>query len=171
MKNVVPIVIGIVLLALISSKSSAQILPASGSGRRGLRNNNPGNIRISNTQWQGKVTPNTDGSFEQFTSMEYGARAMLKILATYINTYKLDTIPKIINKWSPASDGNNPTAYADSVSNATGISKSTIISTASPAKLYMIAQAMTFVENGKNESIAAGFGSGSTIWEDAWLMV
>jgi hypothetical protein len=32
---------------------------------RGIRNNNPLNIRIGN-DWQGERKPNTDGAFEQF---------------------------------------------------------------------------------------------------------
>ena len=36
---------------------------------RGYRNNNPLNIRYSrNNTWIGKVTPNTDGAFEQLLS-------------------------------------------------------------------------------------------------------
>jgi len=49
---------------------------------RGLRNNNPGNIRISDTPWQGKIPKamNTDKNkaFEQFESLEYGLRALMK---------------------------------------------------------------------------------------------
>ena len=37
---------------------------------RGIRNNNPLNIRVGNN-WQGERKPNTDGAFEQFTTMQY----------------------------------------------------------------------------------------------------
>lgn len=36
---------------------------------RGLRNNNPGNIRNSSTVWIGEVTPSNDKSFKQFKSI------------------------------------------------------------------------------------------------------
>ena len=45
---------------------------------RGYRNNNPLNIRIDKKNpWLGRVIPNTDGEFEQFTSMAYGYRAAM----------------------------------------------------------------------------------------------
>lgn len=49
---------------------------------RGIRNNNPLNIKIGN-DWKGEV-PNTDGTFEQFESMEYGLRA--ELLSSSTNT-------------------------------------------------------------------------------------
>lgn len=55
---------------------------------RGLRNNNPGNIRINNDLFQGEVGPSEDKSFKQFTTMAYGYRAMFKILSNYFK-YKV----------------------------------------------------------------------------------
>ena len=48
---------------------------------RGLRNNNPGNIRINDDLFQGEIRPSKDKSFKQFTTMAYGYRAMFKILS------------------------------------------------------------------------------------------
>ena len=48
---------------------------------RGLRNNNPLNIRRSSQPWRGKVANPTDKDFEQFISMEDGLRAAFVILA------------------------------------------------------------------------------------------
>ena len=42
---------------------------------RGLRNNNPLNIRCSADRWQGMATTQTDKSFVQFETMGYGYRA------------------------------------------------------------------------------------------------
>ena len=42
---------------------------------RGLRNNNPLNIRHSADKWEGTRIVQTDKSFVQFTSMAYGYRA------------------------------------------------------------------------------------------------
>lgn len=50
---------------------------------RGIRNNNPLNIRHSKDQWQGVVATQTDQSFVQFESMAYGYRAVWKILESY----------------------------------------------------------------------------------------
>ena len=66
---------------------------------RGLRNNNPGNIRINDDLFQGEIRPSKDKSFKQFTTMAYGYRAMFKILSNYFKNYKLDTIRKLITRW------------------------------------------------------------------------
>lgn len=39
---------------------------------RGLRNNNPGNIRITKDKWQGLREKQEDKSFFQFTEMKWG---------------------------------------------------------------------------------------------------
>lgn len=67
---------------------------------RGLRNNNPLNIKLGQN-WIGRTTPNTDGVFEQFTSIEYGYRAAFIILRKYIRQYRLNTIHQIVDRWAP----------------------------------------------------------------------
>ncbi|MEM9859404.1 MAG: structural protein [Bacteroidota bacterium] len=89
---------------------------------RGIRNNNPGNLRITNIGWKGKVpvSQNTDGAFEQFTSMVFGLRALMKDI---INDYNFDgrrTIAQLIHEFAPPHE-NNTQAYIDSVASHTGI--------------------------------------------------
>ncbi len=86
---------------------------------RGIRNNNPLNIRIGNV-WLGEVDNPTDRSFEQFKQMEYGIRAGFVILRRYIRRYGRDTIAEIVSAWAPANE-NNTQAYIDSVSKRMGI--------------------------------------------------
>jgi len=90
------------------------------SGSRGIRNNNPGNIRKSGTTWAGAVPPELqkDASFVIFTDAVYGIRAMAKILKSYAGR-GLITIEKIISTWAPATE-NDTRAYIASVSRATG---------------------------------------------------
>ncbi len=45
---------------------------------RGLRNCNPGNIRISKDKWQGLREKQEDKSFFQFTEMKWGYRALIR---------------------------------------------------------------------------------------------
>ena len=59
---------------------------------KGLRNCNPGNIRINGDLFQGEIRPSKDVSFKQFNTMAYGYRAMFRILSNYYKNYKLDTI-------------------------------------------------------------------------------
>ena len=50
---------------------------------RGIRNNNPGNIRNSDaTDWKGEVNAfaKKDTSFEEFVDMPHGYRALLRLL-------------------------------------------------------------------------------------------
>ena len=63
---------------------------------RGIRNNNPLNIRRSKDQWQGLRKEQTDPSFCQFENLAYGWRAAFRLLTrTYYHTYRLFTIRAI----------------------------------------------------------------------------
>lgn len=117
---------------------------------RGLRNNNPLNIRISSTPWQGKIDAahNTDGTFEQFTSMELGIRAALVNIRTYIKRDRLDTIPVIIARWAPAKDGNDVALYAQTVCQRAQLSSAQRLNYNDKNKLCRLVWAMAFVECG-----------------------
>ena len=90
---------------------------------RGIRNGNPGNIRISKSAWQGKipVAQNTDGSFEQFETIEYGLRALMKLIVNYMRVYKFSTIRQVINRWAPPNE-NDTGAYVNAVAKRVGLS-------------------------------------------------
>lgn len=66
---------------------------------RGFRNNNPGNIRHGN-DWKGEKQ-GQDTAFETFTSVEYGIRAIFKLLDTYEKKYKAVSITEIISRFAP----------------------------------------------------------------------
>lgn len=94
---------------------------------RGINNNNPLNIRIvTNQNWLGKKTPNTDVSFEQFQSPEYGIRAGLLLLLNYKYKYNKDTISEIIETFAPSSE-NDTQSYINFVSNRTKIDKNKVL--------------------------------------------
>ena len=69
---------------------------------RGIRNNNPGNIR-KGIKWLGRVEPGKDASFVEFQSMPYGIRALYVDL---INKHKggLRTVRDIIYRYAPPSE-------------------------------------------------------------------
>lgn len=81
---------------------------------RGLRNNNPGNIRLSKTIWYGEVRPSQDKAFCQFESMPYGYRALIKLLQNYRKKHGCRTIADMIRRWAPPTE-NNTNAYILSV--------------------------------------------------------
>lgn len=108
--------IGLVVLAFVIGGGTAVSFKV-----RGLRNNNPGNIRISRSDWDGKVPAdlNTDGAFEQFYNSEDGIRALARVLLTYYNR-GTNTIRKMINVYAPPIE-NDSDAYVNSVSVSTGV--------------------------------------------------
>lgn len=115
---------------------------------RGIRNNNPLNIRIGNV-WLGEEPVNTDGHFEQFVTMAYGCRAAFVLLRRYINHYHLNTIRDIISRWAPS--GENDTArYIDFVSKQTQIDPDAPLSFSDKTQMCEIVASMAFVENGRN---------------------
>ena len=77
---------------------------------RGIRNNNPLNIR-QGCNWKGLSKTQTDRQFCQFTNMVYGVRAALVTLQTYNQVYKISSINDIIYRWAPPQDGNATNNY------------------------------------------------------------
>ena len=125
---------------------------------RGIRNNNPLNIREGNL-WLGEVKKPTDPHFEQFNSMEYGLRAGFVLLRRYIRHYKRQTIEDIISSWAPSNE-NNTKAYIDTVIRVSGIPRKEILHYSNKETMCKLVDAMCFVENGKHvsmEKISKGY--------------
>lgn len=113
---------------------------------RGIRNNNPGNIRHSASKWQGMAAQQTDPDFVQFISPEYGIRALARLLTIYYQRDGLNTVRKLITKYAPASE-NNTDAYAQAVARAIGVTPDTIISV--PQHITALVEAIIRYENGQ----------------------
>lgn len=111
---------------------------------RGIRNNNPGNIRVSKDQWEGMT--GDEGAFVTFDSPESGVRALGKNLLSY-GRQGYDSIEKIINRWAPPNE-NDTKAYIDSVVAATGIPATQSLDLSDPDTLSSLAQAISFHETG-----------------------
>lgn len=125
---------------------------------RGIRNNNPLNIRIGNA-WVGEVEHPTDNQFEQFTSMVYGLRAGFIILRRYIERYHIDSIEGIISRWAPNNE-NNTGKYIMTVSSMMGVSPSTKINFRDEGAMTALVAAMVKVECGCEvdaQEISAGY--------------
>lgn len=119
---------------------------------RGIRNNNPGNIKITRppTQWEGLAPLQTDPVFVQFKSPVYGIRAMARIIKNYQSRYKLKTIKQIISRWAPSTE-NHTKAYTDFVARQLvkpplNINHNQIIT---PRDYPELIAAIIFFENGK----------------------
>lgn len=125
---------------------------------RGLRNNNPLNIRHSQDQWQGAATTQTDTAFVQFRSMAYGYRAAWKTLDTYNLRFRREHKPynvrNIIARWAPPSE-NDTEAYVKAVVKLSGLGGNENIPRPNRyrnferlEKTARLIAAMTCVENG-----------------------
>jgi hypothetical protein len=75
---------------------------------RGIRNNNPGNIKRGQP-WAGLSETQTDPTFCQFDMPEYGIRAMAKILITYNRRHMISCIQDAIARWAPSSENQTQT--------------------------------------------------------------
>lgn len=128
---------------------------------RGIRNNNPLNIRIGN-KWVGEVENPTDPDFEQFTSMLFGVRAGFVLIRRYIERYHLNTISEIVSRWAPSSE-NNTSNYIRVLVERTGIGPLEKLDFGNRKQMVCLVDAMIFVECGT--TIA------NDIIEKAYLMV
>ena len=126
-----------------SNKGRALSAPAASStDPRGIRNNNPGNLR----QWGN--TPTSDG-FAVFPNAEAGLSAMAANLLKY-GERGWNTISSIVDHWAPAKDGNNTEAYKAALSRATGFGAGDRLNLNDAQTLESIMRAMTVHENGSN---------------------
>lgn len=99
------------------------------SGVRGLRNNNPGNLRRTPITWLGKIVDAAhaarlgftfDPAYEQFTHPKWGVRAMARDLRKDYFRDGQRSVRELINEFAPGHE--NPTdAYIANVARALGV--------------------------------------------------
>jgi hypothetical protein len=129
---------------------------------RGMRNNNPGNLRPTGAKWAGQVVPGTDPGFMQFKSMPYGIRALFVDL---INKHKrgLDTLREILYVYAPPSE-NRTEVYISNVSSATGIAPTQKFEP-TKSNLFKITKAFARVENGPDALLIP-----DSDWNEGWRL-
>ena len=119
---------------------------------RGIRNNNPLNIRRTATsQWKGLSVVQSDSEFCQFQTLEWGWRAAFRLLTrTYYQKHRLNTIRAIVSRWAPPLDNNNTGAYIANVARLTHIMPDEPLGnpTEHPARWMLLGVAMAIQENG-----------------------
>ena len=119
---------------------------------RGLRNNNPLNIRLNADNFKGEIK-GRDTSFKTFSSMPYGYRAAFVTLGTYLSR-GWNTIEKKITKWAPPVE-NDTESYMKNVEKWSGVPRNKELTAWDGSDYILIVAAMSFVENGQNADISA----------------
>lgn len=139
------------IMAAISSKAVGSTKSATRKNAqvqtRGIRNNNPLNIRHSTNKWQGMAPSQSDRAFVQFTARKYGYRAAFVLIRNYIGLHHANTIGKIVARWAPSSDGNNTQAYIHFVSKTSGIKPDTPLRFADQKSMVAIVRSMAQMES------------------------
>jgi hypothetical protein len=146
---------------LVTRMDKPETTPTGKRLARGIRNNNPGNIR-KGIKWLGRVEPGKDAAFVEFKTMPYGIRALYIDL---INKHKsgLRTIQSIIYRYAPPSE-NLTDAYVASVSKQIGIPATAVFEpTATNFKKFAAAVARHENGNDANRITPAQ-------WSDGWNM-
>lgn len=117
---------------------------------RGIRNNNPLNIRIGNT-WLGEVSNPTESEFEQFVNVLYGLRAAFCILRRYIRRYHSNTIRKIVSRWAPRVE-NDTDHYCNFVAQRCNVNPDAVVDYFDEDLMVKIVRAMAKFECGEEIS-------------------
>ena len=115
---------------------------------RGIRNNNPGNIRHGQN-WQG-LNPdgrNIDPAFCVFKSPVFGIRALAKVLMNYKKIHGLNTVRQIISRYAPPNE-NQTKAYIQTVAQQIGVYPDTVIDIEERGILTVFIKAVIRMENG-----------------------
>lgn len=114
---------------------------------RGIRNNNPGNIRRGD-HWQGMADEQPDPSFVTFVRPIWGLRAIGKTLMTYQDKHGCDTVRNFIERWAPPSE-NNTEAYVHDVADALQTGPDDRINIHSTGTMAAMIEAIVQHENGE----------------------
>jgi hypothetical protein len=138
---------------VLPASSSAPAASGAGIGStqpRGIRNNNPGNIRhVAANAWLGLANPPSDGAFCIFTEAKWGIRAMARLFRNYQRNNNLHTVEGVINRWAPPIE-NNTSAYVNHVARALKVSPSDRIDLSQESVMLDLVKVVTLHENGIN---------------------
>lgn len=114
---------------------------------RGIRNNNPLNIRHGDP-WLGATREQPDPDFVTFESPAYGFRAAARLLLNYQEKYGLTSVNAIVGRWAPPSE-NDTGAYANAVAKEMGVRPADAVSLRDGKQLLAMLRAMCRHENGE----------------------
>lgn len=143
-------------------KAASTYATSSKTGPRGIRNNNPGNIKAGKFAAEmGAV--GSDGTFAIFRTPEDGLNALRELMTRY-KSGGTDTVSSIISKFAPPSE-NNTQSYIASLSKSMGVNPGDHLNM-TPGVMQSLLAGITKIENGQMPysarmlEVAAGGGQG-----------
>ena len=113
---------------------------------RGLKINNPGDLRIGLPLYQGEISPSSDPDFRQFDTMVNGIRAVAVTLMTYFNKHGITTLRDMAYRYAPPTE-NDTGIYVDTLSDRTGFDPDAVLDF--PTDLLAVTQAFIDAEQGQ----------------------
>lgn len=113
---------------------------------RGIRNNNPGNIRLSKDPWQGLAQVQDDKEFFKFETMTFGVRALACTIITYYDKYHISTIEDLIKRYAPKSE-NYTEKYIDFVVRRSGFRSDRLLDFHQYDHIRPVVEAIILYEN------------------------
>lgn len=133
----------------VSGEMPSGAAVSGGSGNaRGVRNNNPGNIRKSKDVWVGQT--GNDGAFVTFATPAHGIRATGRNLLSYARQGYV-TPEQIITRWAPPEDDNDTEGYIKFVSEYLNVPRDTRLDLTDLNILTRLSMAIMIKENGQSE--------------------
>ena len=111
---------------------------------RGIRNNNPGNIRDFGIKWNGLIGRD-EGGYAIFDTAINGIRAMVIDLRTGFRRDGEDSVREIITEYAPPVE-NITSAYIDAVSKALDVGPDEVFS---ESRMPELITAIIYHENGR----------------------
>lgn len=133
----------------VSSIVPRQSQPSAAEQPRGLRLNNPGNLRRTGDPWQGLSVDQPDPEFASFETMPHGVRAMAKTLQTYQRDHGITDLRGVIDRWAPPEE-NSTDSYLGFVAERTGLDADQQIDLSDPAIAGRVIGAMSRFETGQD---------------------
>lgn len=124
-----------------------QVSVPSEGGKRGERNNNPGNLNYAGQA--GATLERPGGRFARFETAFDGLRALSRQLMLYAGR-GINSVEKIISTWAPASDNNNTAAYIQAVSRNLGVNSRAVLNLQDPQTMSALMSSIIHHENGRN---------------------
>lgn len=131
---------------------------------RGIRNNNPGNIKITCVKWKGLADVQDDPTFFIFSDMVYGCRALLRLLRTYYEVIGCYSVRSIINRYAPPEE-NDTESYINHVAQKCNVHPDGHLELTKENHL-ILAKAIARHENGSDADLIS-----DETWEKAYNII